>query len=188
MTFPEIILASASPRRSELLAQAGIKFVVDPAHVDESRLPGERPEDYAVRAALDKARATADRHGSGIVMGADTIVVVDGEILGKPGGRDEARQMLSRISGRTHTVMTGVALVDAATGRSATGFEATEVTIRRLAPEEIEEYVDSGEPMDKAGAYGIQGRFAVYVEGVRGCFFNVVGLPLSRAALMLKGF
>lgn len=188
MRHPGLILASSSPRRRELLSQAGFCFSVDPADVDESVLPGERPEEYAARIALEKARRTAERHEAGIVLGADTIVVVDGDVLGKPSSPGEAKDMLSRISGRTHRVLTGVALVDAATGAYAAAVETTDVRIRELAAEEIEEYVDTGEPMDKAGAYGIQGRAAVFVEGINGCFFNVVGLPLARLDKMLRDF
>jgi septum formation protein len=188
MTYPELILASSSPRRKELLRQAGFRFKVDPADVDESVRPDEGPEDYAVRVALDKARRTAERHASGMVLGADTVVLVDGYILGKPSSREEAAAMLSRISGRTHMVLTGLALVDAATGRYATSVETTEVRMRALTAGEIQDYVDTGEPMDKAGAYGIQGRAAVFVEGVNGCFFNVVGLPLARLDKMLRTF
>jgi len=183
-----IILASSSPRRRELLDLAGIPHTVDPADVDESALPGEPPEQYAVRVALDKAKATAARHASGIVIGADTIVVVDQEILGKPAGPENAIRMLSLISGRTHKVLTGVALVDAATGREETFVESTDVKFSPLAAHMIDDYVSTGEPLDKAGAYGIQGRASVFVEGISGCFFNVVGLPLSRLKRALDGF
>ena len=184
----KLILASQSPRRRELLRQVGIACTVDPSGIDESVLPGEVPAQFAKRVALDKARDIAKRHKSGIVLGADTIVLIDGDILGKPGSAAEAVSMLTRLSGRTHVVMTAVALVDAATGKSAAEVETTEVVMRALTEAEIEAYVATGEPMDKAGAYGIQGRAALFVEGVNGCFFNVVGLPLARLDRMLKGF
>jgi septum formation protein len=183
-----IILASNSPRRRELLEQAGIGYVPEPADVDESVTPGESPEGYAVRLALAKASKTAGDHSEGVVLGADTIVVLDGDILGKPADAGDAARMLARLSGRTHRVLTGVALVDARTGRSVTACEETSVRMREISPEEISGYVATGEPMDKAGAYGIQGRASVFVEGVTGCFFNVVGLPVARVWRMLREF
>lgn len=182
----EIILASNSPRRRELLSNAGIAFVSDPADVDESRRPDEQPEMYAVRLALDKARATASRHTGGLVVGADTIVVVDGEVLGKPESEADAVRMLTMLSGRAHEVITGVAVVDASGGRSITAAETTRVRMRKLDPGLIEAYVKSGEPMDKAGGYGIQGRASLFVESVEGCYFNVVGLPMARLGVMLE--
>ncbi|MGA2191764.1 MAG: Maf family protein [Nitrospirota bacterium] len=186
MTYPLLILASASPRRRELLGQAGFDFIVDPAHVDESGLPGEGPEEHVIRLALDKVKKTAFRHTSGAVLGADTVVVADGRMLGKPHSPEDAASMLKLLSGGTHRVMTGIALIDAATGKLEAGVEVTEVRFRELTPGEIQEYVSSGEPMDKAGAYGIQGRAALFVEGINGCFFNVVGLPLARLDKMLR--
>jgi len=188
MTNPTIILASNSPRRRELLDQAGIGYIADPADADESRLPDEKPEEFAVRVALDKARLTAGRHREGLVIGADTIVVVEGEILGKPSSAADAAYMLSRISGRTHRVITGVAVIDAGTGRCEAGFEVTEVQMRAIDKAESDAYIATGEPMDKAGAYGIQGKAAFFVEGIDGCYPNVVGLPLSRLGRMLESF
>jgi septum formation protein len=188
VAISQIILASASPRRTELLDLAGISHVVDPADVDESALPGENAFDYAKRIALAKAVKTAERHTSGLVLGADTIVLVENEILGKPSSREDATRMLRLISGREHEVITAVALVDAQTGRSEVGLEVTEVKVKELASAELEEYLETGEPFDKAGAYGIQGRASVFVEGIRGCFFNVVGLPLARLDRMIKEF
>lgn len=184
----QLILASSSPRRKELLELIGAQFITDPADVDESRLPGENPEDYALRIAVDKARTAAGRYSEGVVVGADTIVVLDDMIMGKPASRQDAEEMLRHLSGRTHRVLTAVALVDAATGAESSFIETTYVRFRRLTPDEITGYVATGEPMDKAGAYGIQGRASVFVEGIDGCFFNVVGLPLSRLDKALKGF
>lgn len=186
MPSVRIILASNSPRRRELLDNAGIAYAADPADVDESRLPDEPPERYAVRLALDKALATASRHGAGLVVGADTIVVVDGQILGKPSSEADAARMLRMLSGRVHEVITGVAVVDAAGGGRITASETTRVKMRKLAPCVIDSYVRSGEPMDKAGGYGIQGRASLFVESVRGCYFNVVGLPMARLGIMLE--
>jgi len=186
MSRPEVILASNSPRRRELLTKASIPFAVEPADVDETPRTGERPEDYAVRLALAKAREVASRRGSGLVVGADTVVVIDKETLGKPADAEDAKATLRRLSGRKHVVMTGVAVVDAATGRELSGVESTEVCFRVLADEEIDEYVATGEPMDKAGSYGIQERASVFVEGIDGCFFNVVGLPVSRIWAMIS--
>ena len=188
MPIPKIILASASPRRTELLDLAGIGHIVDPADVDESILQHEMPADYAKRIALVKAIKTAERHTSGLVLGADTIVVVGDEVLGKPASREDAARMLQLISGREHEVITAVALVDSQTGRSEVGLEVTEVKVKELSSAEIAEYLETGEPFDKAGAYGIQGRASVFVEGIRGCFFNVVGLPLARLYRMIKEF
>ncbi len=184
----KIILASESPRRRELLKLAGIPFRVEPAHADESALPGESPKGHVRRLALLKAQTVAARRGKGLVLGADTVVVVDGIILGKPASKAEARRMLNLVSGRAHEVLTGIALVDAATGRALSAVERTTVFVKPLSKKEIEEYVKTGEPMDKAGAYGIQGLFSVYVKGIRGCFFNVVGLPLPRLFELVKEF
>ena len=138
------------------------------------------------RLALLKARTIAARHNKGLVLGADTVVVVDGDILGKPASKAEAKRMLSLISGRAHEVLTGIAIVDAQSDKAVSAVEKTKVFVKPLTKKEIDEYVATGEPMDKAGAYGIQGRFSVYVKGVRGCFFNVVGLPLPRLFELIK--
>jgi septum formation protein len=185
---PKIILASNSPRRKELLMQIGLSCTVAPADVEESVLPGESPEAYAVRVALDKARIAAERAGEGIVIAADTIVVVGDAILGKPSDPADARRMLSVLSGRGHEVITGLAVVDAATGRFTVRTSATQVWFRDLSDREIEAYVATGEPLDKAGAYGIQERGALLVERIEGCYSNVVGLPLSLLGEMLREF
>jgi septum formation protein len=185
---PKIILASNSPRRRELLTQIGLSFTVAPADVDESVLPGESPEAYAVRVALDKARIAAERAGEGTVIAADTIVVAGDAILGKPSGPADARRMLSVLSGRRHEVITGLAVVDAATGQSTVRTSATQVWFRKLSDLEIEAYVATGEPLDKAGAYGIQERGALLVERIEGCYSNVVGLPLSLLGEMLREY
>lgn len=181
-----IILASNSPRRKDLLKQIGVDFTIDPADVDERVLPNEQPEEYAVRVALDKARVAADRAGAGIVIAADTIVVLNDEILGKPADAEDAERMLLLLSGKAHRVITGLAVMDAATGRAFTGASLTRVWFRSLSPREIASYVATGEPLDKAGAYGIQERGALFVERIEGCYFNVVGLPLSLLAGLLR--
>lgn len=183
----ELILASSSPRRQELLRQIGLRFAVVPSRLEEKT--AERNPAKKVKAlALAKANEVAERMGHGLVLGADTIVVIGGKILGKPGSGTEAAAMLRSLSGRAHRVYTGIALVDAATGRSRAATECTLVQFRSLSEREIQAYVASGEPLDKAGAYGIQGHAAVFVSGIKGCYSNVVGLPLSRFWQMLQDF
>lgn len=180
------ILASASPRRAELLRQLGLEFITRSAEVEE-KLDNSRPLPEQLRElALHKARAVAEYSGDGLVIGADTVVVLGDKVMGKPGSEAEAREMLGRLNGRMHLVMTAVALVDPADGRVMTGLEETRVRFSTLDPEQIEAYIKTGEPMDKAGAYGIQGRGAVLVESIEGCYFNVVGLPINLLSRMLK--
>ncbi len=181
-----IILASNSPRRSELLRQIGLTFSTDPADVDERILPGEGAEEYAVRVALDKARIVAGRAGDGIVIAADTIVVLGDTILGKPADARDAERMLGMLSGRMHRVISGLAIVDAKTGKTRTGSASTSVWFRDLTTDRIRAYVLTGEPLDKAGAYGIQEKGALLVQKIEGCYFNVVGLPLSLLGEMLS--
>ena len=189
MTLPPLILASQSPRRRILLRQIGLKFTVRPSDVPEDVLHHEAPEHNAKRIALSKAVEIAKRVRHGIVIGADTIVVLGGKILGKPRTRDEAKRMLKRLSGRMHTVYTAFALIDARTQRRTVQIEKTKVWFRELSRREIEEYVASGSPMDKAGAYGIQDDYgAVFVKRVEGCFYNVVGFPLTKFYMTLQDF
>jgi septum formation protein len=183
-----LILASNSPRRKDLLRQIGVDFSVDPADVDERVLPGESPEVYAVRVAFDKARVAAARNGTGIVIAADTIVVLGDEILGKPADAADAERMLMMLSGKEHRVITGLVVMDTATGKSLSRTSITRVWFRSLAPREIISYVATGEPLDKAGAYGIQERGALLVDKIDGCYFNVVGLPLSLLGELLHVF
>lgn len=183
---PKIVLASGSPRRRQLLAGLGLRFEVDPPREEEeSRSPGEPPDAYAARVAAAKAAEVAARRPDALVVAADTVVVLEGDVLGKPSGPDGARAMLTRLSGRKHSVHTGVA-VTAPDGSRATGTEVTEVRFRALGSEEIDAYVATGEPLDKAGAYGIQGFGATLVEAVRGCYFNVMGLPVVRLLALLR--
>lgn len=177
-----VVLASSSPRRRDLLDLIGIKHDVRPADVDESIVGGETPADYAERLAREKAEAIAG-DGADIVIGADTVVVVDGRVLGKPVNEQQAAAMLESLGGRTHTVLTAVAIV--VDGRTSSGVEEVAVTFRPLTLEEIDSYVATGEPMDKAGAYGIQGYGATIVERVEGDYFAVMGLPLVRLVRLL---
>ncbi len=183
-----IILASSSPRRRELLTQAGIPFAVVPGDLDEenadiSGTPAQKAEQLAYLKAKDVARGK-----SGIILGADTIVVCDDEIFGKPADAEDARRMLWKLSGREHQVITGIALIDTAAGRESTGHETTKVRFSSLSDKEIEAYIESGEPYGKAGAYAIQGRAALFVESLDGCYSNVVGLPISKLYRLLKDF
>ena len=182
-----LILASGSPRRKDLLESLGIKFVVIPSDVDESFLVNEAPEEGARRLAFEKALEVSKLHEEYWTLGADTVVVIDGKVLGKPTDKHEARLMLGMLTGRTHEVFTGYALVNSRNIESCvTGYSRSEVFIRELNRDEIAEYVESGEPMDKAGAYAIQGLGAAIVQSVNGSYTNVVGLPLCEVARELK--
>ena len=183
----KLVLASTSPRRAEVLADAGFTFEVVAARVDESRRTGEQAEAYVRRLAEAKARAVAGGvNPPAIVIAADTVVVMDGEVLGKPASADDAGRMLRRLSGRTHQVLTGLAVLKIPGGATRVEIETTQVTFAPLTEAEIEAYVASGEPLDKAGAYAIQGRGGRFVARVEGCYFNVVGLPLARLYSMLS--
>lgn len=189
-TLPEkpIILASASPRRAEILKKIGLNFFIRPSAIDETNIAALPPAEYAVDLARRKARVVAAEVATGLVIGADTIVVLENEILGKPASEMEAGDMLQRLSGKTHRVFTGFVLCDRPSNREATGLEMTEVTFRALEEAEIAAYVRSGEAMDKAGAYGIQDASAVFAERINGCFYNVVGFPLTRFYVTLRSF
>lgn len=177
----KLILASASLRRAEILRDAGIPFVVISSAVDETPYPSEAPHDLVRRLANAKAELVAARSvGPAIVIAADTEVTLDGHIFGKPRSSDEARRMLEKLSGRTHAVVTGVALIRLPDAERHTFVESTLVHFAALSPEEITRYLATGEPRDKAGAYGIQGRAGRYIPRIEGCYFNVVGLPLAR--------
>jgi septum formation protein len=177
-----LVLASGSPRRRELLARICPHFVVVPSDIEE-HVPSGPPADAAVTLALAKARAVAARLPAAVVLGADTLVVADGEILGKPGRAAEAARMLRSLRNRAHQVVTGVAVV--ASGRDLTAAVATRVLMRDYSDSEIEEYVATGEPLDKAGAYAVQEGGGRFVAAVDGCYTNVVGLPVSTARRLL---
>ena len=183
MSPPWLVLASASPRRQQLLTHAGYEFEVDPADVDESPLPHEEPGAYVERLARAKAEAVAARRGGAVVLGADTIVVLDDNLLGKPADADDARRTLRRLSGRMHAVITGVALVH--DGVTNSGVATSTVWFRDLDDATIAAYVATGEPLDKAGSYAIQGGAAGFVEKVEGPFDNIVGLPLALVGELL---
>ncbi len=182
----KLILASASPRRRELLAQAGYDFEVLPANIPEEHHPGEAPATFVTRLALEKAQAvfrTLDQKAVAedlLVLGADTVVVIEEEILGKPASKDDAARMLRLLSGRTHRVITGVCLLTS--NATEVVAETTSVTMNTIPEAELEAYIATGEPMDKAGAYAIQGCAARWIPRIEGCYFNVVGLPLSLVA------
>lgn len=185
LTSRKLILASSSPRRQELLRKEGIEFEVCPADIPEEQRPGEPPSDFALRLAQEKALKIAAKFPDAFVLGADTIVVIDGEILGKPAGPQDAARMLAMLSGRTHQVITAVSLV-APGKRIDTRSLTTAVHFRALTSQEIEQYVAEGEPMDKAGAYAIQGGAAPWVTRLEGDYSNVVGLPLPLVKEMLR--
>jgi septum formation protein len=181
-----LVLASASPRRSELLTNAGFHFSVEVADVDETPLTGEHPEAYVLRVALAKARAVAERRpdADSIILAADTTVAVDGAILAKPEDESDAVRMLSLLAGRIHDVFTGVAVIAGRTQRTAV--VPTRVRLSPIGMDEIQWYVHSGEPMGKAGAYGIQGRAARFVDWIEGSWSNVVGLPVATVYRLLR--
>ena len=184
----KLILASASPRRAEILRDAGYHFTVLSSAIDETPYPDESPQDLVLRLAQTKADLAAARAvGPAIVIAADTEVVLDGHIFGKPGSSDDARRMLKKLSGRTHTVFTGVALVRLPDVERRSFVESTLVEFAPLSDEEIGRYLATGEPRDKAGSYAIQGYAARYIPRIEGCFFNVVGLPLARLQQALSG-
>jgi septum formation protein len=180
-----LILASSSPRRQELLREAGFVFEVHPAHLAEERIPGESPLQYACRLAREKAEAVAKCFPGCYVLGADTIVVVDQEILEKPQDAHDAARMLRLLSGRGHQVLTAVSLVRPE-GKSDTHISTTHVYFREVAEEESRRYISSGEPMDKAGAYAIQGGAAQWIQRIEGEYSNVVGLPMPLVKEMLR--
>jgi septum formation protein len=178
-----LILASASPRRRELLAQAGFEFEVLPAHIDETRGAGEDTSAYVARLALEKAQAIHAQHPEATVLGADTTVVLNGEVLNKPENLQEAERMLRALSGRTHQVHTGIAVVSSSAQRIHV--ETTNVVFREISEEELATYLASGDSLDKAGAYGIQGYAARWIPRIDGDFFNVMGLPVAATVKLL---
>ena len=188
-TTVPIILASQSPRRAHLLTQIGLNFTVQPSGVKEEIDPASSSEENVLRLSLHKAEDVARKNERGIVIGSDTIVVIGDTVLGKPMSEEDARQMLRMLSAKSHTVYTGFALVDVKTKKSYIDFGKTEVTFRALTEQEIDGYVASGSPMDKAGSYGIQDDFgAVFVEKIVGDYYTVVGFPLSKFYLAVTKF
>ncbi len=185
-----LILASGSPRRAEILRNAGLSFETQPAYVDESLVTGERAEDYVLRLAKTKAQIAAaiaaKTSERAFIIGADTTIVCDGRIFAKPENVAQAREMLHALSGKTHEVCTGLAIVRTPDGLQAAGVETTRVTFLPLLPDQIDAYIATGEPFDKAGGYGIQGAGGKFIPRIEGCYFNVMGLPLSRTWQMLR--
>jgi len=181
-----LVLASASPRRRELLADAGVAHRVRPAEIDETFPPGLTPEEVVLLLAERKARRIGTLESDGLVLGADTIVVLEDRILGKPSSLADARATLLQLSGRTHQVMTGVFLLEPATGKHRGMVVVSRVTFREIHAAEIEAYLDSGEPLDKAGSYGIQGGGGAFVKHLDGSFENVVGLPVREVRELLE--
>lgn len=184
-TLPNIILASESPRRADLLKQIGLEFEVSPSEIEEPQITIS-PAIAVQELAILKARTVAAKFDAGIVIGADTVVVIDGQPIGKPENDAHAVQILKRLSGNQHEVITGVALIDIKRKNEVVWAEQTAVYFRTLHESEIVAYVRSGEPSDKAGAYGIQGRAGAFVERIEGCYFNVVGLPLANLTVQLR--
>ena len=184
VVLPQIILASASPRRAEILRTVGWPFEALPADIDETRKPDEDAASYVQRLARTKSEAAAQRRPGCLIVGADTTVVIGDQILEKPDDLDDARRMLRQLSGHWHKVLTGIALIAASELRVA--YETTEVKFAVMSQDEIDWYVSTGEPMDKAGAYAIQGLGARFIEGIRGDYFNVMGLPVRLLYEMLR--
>ena len=184
-TLPNIILASKSPRRADLLKQIGLEFKVYPSEIEEPQITAS-PETAVQELALTKARTVAATFDAGIVLGADTVVVIDGQPIGKPENDAHAVEILKQLSGNRHEVITGVALIDIKRKNEVVWAEKTTVYFRTLYQSEILAYIHSGEASDKAGAYGIQGKAGAFVERIEGCYFNVVGLPLASLTVQLR--
>ncbi len=186
--MPELILASASPRREELLKKLGLKFTIVPSKINENKYndltPGKLVKELARAKAEDVAQLVEDT----VIIAADTVVVCNDRILGKPEDKDDARQMLRLLQGTKHEVITGLAVLSTRTGKSVVDNDLTEVYMRKMDNDEIIDYVDTGEPLDKAGSYGIQGLGGIFVEKIIGSYFTVMGLPIHKLAIMLKQF
>ncbi|MBM3210948.1 septum formation inhibitor Maf [Candidatus Poribacteria bacterium] len=182
----KIILASASPRREQLLKQIGIVFEIIPSNVNEKDFTHHDPVANTQLIALSKAQDVAAKVKDVIIIGADTQVIIDDEVLGKPEDDVDAINMLRKLSGKKHRVITGVAIIDGKTGKNETWAEITEVVFRKISEDEIIDYIETGEHRGKAGAYGIQGRAAAFVKRIEGCYFNVVGLPLAKLSQKLR--
>ena len=182
----QLILASSSPRRKDLLSALGLTFQVVTPEIREIPSPHEAPRDFALRVAEKKAQVVGEQYPHAWVIGADTVVIIDGEILGKPKDRDDAKRMLQQLADREHVVVTGYVLVKVAEGKKASGIEETRVKIDSLEEREIDWYINTGEPLDKAGGYAIQGKGAFMVEWIEGSYTNVVGFPLCQIMRLLK--
>lgn len=181
-----IVLASASPRRSELMALAGIHCSIVPADICEEVLPNEQPAEHVMRLSREKAQAVAQRTNGRFFIGADTVVVLEGRIMGKPADEAQAFEMLTALSGHTHQVITGIAVFDRETGACRTGSVSTDVLFKTLTGEEVRDYIATGCPMDKAGAYAIQGGAVHFIRSINGSYTNVIGLPMTELYEMLQ--
>lgn len=181
-----VVLASASPRRSELMTLAGIPCQVVPADICEDVLPGELPADHVMRLSREKARAVSQKTGGRFLVGADTVVVLDGRIMGKPVDTDQAYEMLAALSGRSHAVITGITVCDRERGDCQSRSVTTEVLFKQLSDREIRDYIATGCPMDKAGAYAIQGGAVHFIRSINGSYTNVIGLPMSELYELLQ--
>jgi len=186
MNNKKLVLASASPRRQELLEMLGIDLIIEPSGIDESHRPGESAREHALRLSLEKARDISVKYPGLWVLGADTIVVVDGQVLGKPEGKQDAREMLIKLSGREHVVITAFALVFRQTGVEYSQAVESRVTFNHLDEDELQWYLGTGEPYDKAGAYAVQGKAAAFIKEICGSHTNVIGLPLSEVVEALR--
>jgi len=184
----DVILASSSPRRYELLKSIGLEFRVMPSHTDEDPIINGTPSEGVINNARKKGIEIAAKHPDSLIICADTIVVLGDRVMGKPVSEEDAYDMISNLSGQTHQVLTAVGLIIQKYERMSLDVVSTDVTFRKLNDEEIWAYINTGEPFDKAGAYGIQGQGAILIQGINGCFFNVVGFPLSRFFIMLDEF
>ena len=184
--YPQIILASGSPRRRELLSRFGFPFIIDVSDADEVNTG--TPEELVESNAAAKALAVARRHGDALVIASDTLVSLDGEPLGKPADEEDAALMLGKLSGKAHQVFTGVCLIDCATGKQASFVDRSDIRFREMSESEITDYIRTGEPMDKAGAYAIQGLGGKFVESYTGSFENIMGLPVQALEKALKAF
>ncbi|MCX7634310.1 MAG: Maf family protein [Syntrophales bacterium] len=182
----KLVLASASPRREELLRRLGLTFTVMPSQVDEAFITGETPQNHVLRLSAEKAASVAAVNGDAWVLGADTIVLIDGEVLGKPTGYDEALGMLRKLSGRTHEVFTGFTITNPGRRTTISRWVRSLVTFRNITPDEAAWYASSPEPYDKAGAYAVQGRGAFFIKEIHGSYTNVMGLPLCEVVDALK--
>jgi len=184
----KIVLASASPRRKELMEKTGLKFEVDPVETDENVESGKNPHEIVREISLQKAMSVSGKHRDAVIIAADTIGFLNGQIIGKPHNPDEARKILQLLSGKSHIVITGFTIIDSSNNKTVSQSVETKVYIKKLSQQEIDAYISTGEPLDKAGAYGIQGLGSVIVEKIEGDYYNVVGLPLHALSEALKAF
>jgi len=183
-----IIIASSSPRRKEILEKTGLPFIIDPSNSDEDMTQNLEPKDLAKALSLAKAKDVAKRHKNAIVIGADSIITLNGKVLGKPHTEERAIEMLTELSGSIHSAITGYTIIDTDSGKIVSDAVETKIYFRKLTQDEIKNYVATGKPLDKAGAYAIQGKGALFVEKIEGDYYNIMGLPLSAVVEKLKEF